>query len=507
MLSQARKGSVAVAADASPAWASRIPIDLLLVAGLTALAAVLRFATLTSQSYWFDEAQAAHEMQLSFGALMHTIGAQETSPPLYFVVAWLWAKVFGTGEAGLRSLSALAGTALIPVTYLCGRELVTRRAGVVAAGLAAISPFLIWYSQEAREYMLLGLLCGVSVLFFARCLRDSSSRNLACWAVASGLALLTHFFAGFLVAAEALWLLWALWRTRRRAVLSAVAAVVVVEAALLPLALSDAGHPLGWLTQFPLSTRIQQVPVTFAFNTLYRSSMVNWGLVGAAVLAAVLIVLLIAGADRDELRGAGIAAGVAAFVLLVPLLVALVGHDFYIARALIPAWVPLAVVVGAACTASRARLAGAALAAVLAASFIAASIRISDHPQYQRPNWRGVAAALGSASDRRAVVIADAQLATDPLEIYLPRVPWGGGGPGPVTVSEVDVVGSPYVTAAKRLPAGATLVSRRVVDGYLVQRFRLGQPWTLTPAQIGTRAASLSGSPSASPAVLIQRPA
>jgi uncharacterized membrane protein len=477
---------------------------LLLVVGLTALGAVLRFATLTSQSYWFDEAQAAHEMQLSFGALMHTIGAQETSPPLYFVVGWLWAKLFGTGEAGLRSLSALAGTALIPVTYLCGRALVTRRAGVVAAGLAAISPFLIWYSQEAREYMLLALLCGVSLLFFARSLRDPSARNLAWWAVASGLALLTHFFAGFLVAPEAAWLLGALWRTRRRAVLTAVAAVVVVEVALIPLAVSDVGHPLGWLTQFPLATRIKQVPVTFAAGTLYRSTMVNWGLLGAAVLVAVLIVLLVAGADRDELRGAGIAAALAAFVLIVPLLAALVGHDFYIARALIPAWAPLAVVIGAACTASRARLPGAALAAVLAVSFIAASIRISDHPQYQRPNWRGVATALGAASGQRAIVIADAQLATDPLEIYLPRVPWGGGGSAPVTVSEVDVVGSPYSAAVARGSAGAVLVSRRVVDGYLVRRFRLAQPWTLTPDQIGTRAATLSGSPSAAPAVLIQ---
>src|SRR2546421_4975366 len=153
MLSPARKGAVAVA-DASPAWASRIPIEWVVLAVITAIAGALRFATLTTQSYWFDEAQAAHEMQLSFGALMHTIGAQETSPPLYFVVAWLWAKVFGTGEAGLRSLSALAGTAAIPIAYLCGRELVSRRAGFVAAAPATVSPFLILYSQEAREYML-----------------------------------------------------------------------------------------------------------------------------------------------------------------------------------------------------------------------------------------------------------------------------------------------------------------------------------------------------------------
>ena len=78
-----------------------------MVAGLTVLAAALRFATLTHQSLWFDEAQAVHEMRLSLGAMLHAWSANEPNPPLYFVVAWPWTHVFGTGEAGLRSLSAV----------------------------------------------------------------------------------------------------------------------------------------------------------------------------------------------------------------------------------------------------------------------------------------------------------------------------------------------------------------------------------------------------------------
>jgi len=41
------------------------------VVGITAAAGALRFATLTSQSYWSDEAATAHEMQLSLGAMLH----------------------------------------------------------------------------------------------------------------------------------------------------------------------------------------------------------------------------------------------------------------------------------------------------------------------------------------------------------------------------------------------------------------------------------------------------
>ena len=127
---------------------------------MTILAAVLRFATITDQSYWLDESQAAHELHLSFGAMLGAWNANEWNPPLYFVLAWPWAKLFGTGEAGLRSFSALIGVAVVPITYLCGRELVSRRAGLVAAAFAAVNPFMIWYSQEAREYMLLVALSG-----------------------------------------------------------------------------------------------------------------------------------------------------------------------------------------------------------------------------------------------------------------------------------------------------------------------------------------------------------
>jgi hypothetical protein len=503
------KGAVAVAADAEPAGitgsgrAGSVSVEAWLLIGLTILAAVLRFATLSTQSYWFDEAQAAHEVSLSFGALVNTIGAQETSPPLYFALAWVWAKVFGTGEAGLRSLSALLGVAVVPITYLCARELVSRRAGLVAAALAAISPFMIWYSQEAREYMLLAVMSGLSLLFFARSLRDPSRRNLGLWALCSALALLTHFFAGFLVAPEALWLL---VRRRSRACVMAVGAVAVVEAALIPLAVSDTNHPLGWLTAFPLQSRIQQVPVTFALGTLYRSSAVNVSLLGAAILTGALIFLLVVGADRAQLRGAGIAAALAAFVLLVPLLFALIGHDFYIARALIPAWIPLAVVIGAACTAPRARVAGAALAVVMLGAFVWAQVKISDHGLYQRPDWRGVAAALGpSGSGPRAIVIYNDSLAIDPLKYYVHGVPWTEPGDAPVNVGEVDVVASSFDSTARRLPAGTRLIGRRDVAGYLVARFALAHPWVAPPAAIGARAGALLSAASPLPAVLIQR--
>ncbi len=502
MLVQARSDAAVAARTSRSVRVASGSVEAWLLAGVTAIAALLRFATLGAQSYWFDEAQAAHELHLSFGSMVSSMVVHETNPPLYFVLGWVWARLFGTGEVGLRSLSALLGTAVIPIAYLCGRELVSRRAGLVAAAFAALSPFMIWYSQEAREYMLLVLLSGASLLYFAKAWNTPSTRNVALWGVFSALAVLTHFFAGFLVAPEALWLLYVI---RNRAIAYAATAVAVVQLALVPLLLSQAGSTLlGFIAGTRLITRIQQVPVAFGLGNLYESPGARYGLLGAAVLAGAVIVLLLIGSDSRQLRGAGAAAALAAVVLLVPLVLALVGEDYYIPRALMPAWIPLAVVVAAACTAPRARVAGAVLAVIVLASFVYAQVKVSDSPQYQRPDWRGVATALGGASGTRAIVAYDGSLATDPLATYLPHVPWAEPSNGAVTVGELDVVGYRWQTVGRPLPAGARLISTKTVHDFVVDRFALEPSRSLTRAQVAAAAGSLLGPPVVGAAVLVQ---
>jgi mannosyltransferase len=502
MLVPARSDAAVAARTSRAVSVASVSTEAWLVVGLVILGGVLRFATLGAQSYWFDEAQAAHELHLSLGSMLSSMVDLETAPPLYFVLGWAWAHVFGADEVALRSLSALAGTALIPIAYLCGRELVSRRAGLLTAAFVAVSPFMIWYSQEAREYMLLAAFCGASLLCFVRASRDPSRRNLAWWALFSVLALLTHYFAGFLVAPEALWLLYI---ARNRASVIAVAVVGAVELALLPLLFGYATAStvgFSWVTGTHLSTRLQEVPVAFALGPPFDTSLLSYGLIGAAVVAGLLIALLLVGAEGRELRGAGVASGLAAVVLLVPLVLALLGTDYYIERALISAWLPLAIVLAAACTTRRLRVPGAILAGILLAGFAYGLIRISADARYQRPDWRGVAGALGSAPGPRAIVAYD-ELAADPLKLYLHGVPWSAPR-GPVNVEEVDVVGYSVQKVADPLPPGVRLLATRRVDTFLVARFSLEAPWRLTPNEIGSRAAGLLADGAPGQAVLVQ---
>ena len=212
------------------------------LAAIVAAGAVLRFATLDLQSYRYDEAvTVVRIIHPSLFDTLATVPKSESTPPLYYLLAWLWSRPFGIGEVGLRSLSALAGTASIAVVYLGAASLpLPRRAGLIAAAIVAVSPVAIWFSQDARAYALAFLLTALSFLFFARARRSGTRRDLAWWAACSALALATHYFAGFVVVPEAALLLWRSAERRRVAV--AVAAIVATGALLLPIAAAPGGE-------------------------------------------------------------------------------------------------------------------------------------------------------------------------------------------------------------------------------------------------------------------------
>src|SRR5438067_13566465 len=103
------------------------------MAALVVVATVIRIITIDNQSFWADEALTAYEAHLPFGAMLNTVAHVETTPPLYFILVWFWAKLFGTGAIALRSISTIAGIALVPIAFLSAHELVSRWAGVLAA--------------------------------------------------------------------------------------------------------------------------------------------------------------------------------------------------------------------------------------------------------------------------------------------------------------------------------------------------------------------------------------
>jgi mannosyltransferase len=388
---------------------------------LTALGAAMRFASLDVQSFHHDEViTAARVLPGSFGDMLDAVKRSESNPPLYYALAWGWGKAFGTGEVGLRSLSALFGVATVPLAYCIGAELSNRRAGLIAAGLIAVNPMLIWYSQEARSYAVLVFFCAASLLFFARALRSHGGRDLALWSLASALALCSHYFAVFAVAIEALWLLIAL-RARWRVVLPALAVVALVGLALVPL-ISAQVNPthIGWIEESLLSTRFFQTSVSFLIgetgHVIAEPPRERYALLPVILIAVALLLVAVRGSARER-RAALLGLTVGLGVAVLALIAALVGEDYVVERNLLPALLPLGVAAAVGFGVDRARRLGLLLAVALCAYWIAFGVHVTRTPNLQRPDFRALTEEIGSPRVPRAIVTW--KLAADPVRFYL----------------------------------------------------------------------------------------
>lgn len=378
------------------------------VAALTVFAAALRFATLDVQSFWSDEAVTASLLDQSFGRMVDAIPGSESTPPLYYVLAWVWTRAFGLGEVGLRSLSALAGTATVPAAYLVARRLGTERAALVTAALVAVNPLLWWYAQEARAYALLVLLTTVATAAFVNLL--VGRRGWVLWAVASALAVATHYFAAFVVVPQLAWLLWRAQSRRAfgRAPVAACATVVLTGLALVPLVIEQgSGARAAFISE---ST---SVPFRFAqsvkqFLVGYNAPLEVATTVAAITLAALALVILAARAESVERHGAAVVAWLAMAAVGLPLLLAVLGADYVISRNLLPGLVPALALLGIGFGARAAGRSGIVAAGVLAAVSLWATVAVAITAQYQRDNWRGAVDALGPPVRDRAVVVTPA---------------------------------------------------------------------------------------------------
>ena len=326
------------------------------LAALLLAAAVLRFSTLGLQSFWYDEAfTPVHVLHASLGATLRSMVHTENTPPLWYVLIWAFSRVFGTGAIALRLPSAVFGVVTVPVAWAIGRELTGRRAtAIAAAAFVAVNPLFVWYSQEARAYGLFVLMSALAMLCFLRARREPTPRRLAAFAASASLALLSHYFAAFLVAPMILLLLVRGHRTEngadRRASLIACGVVALVGLALLPLASAQGGHGAQWIGEWELSSRLQAIPQYYL--TGYMGAPLGHGielLVALPILAGLGYGLWSVLEPREE-RGALIALAIAACGVLLPILLVAFGLDYLAPRNLVAAMIPVSVLIAGQCS-------------------------------------------------------------------------------------------------------------------------------------------------------------
>jgi uncharacterized membrane protein len=141
-----------------------------------------------------------------------TITALETEdpqhPPLYYLAARLWAGVFGTSAAALRSLAAVFGVVvLLCVYWLCLELFASRQVALIAVALLAVSPFYVLYSQEAREYSLWTVAIMLAGILLLRGRRSAGFGVWVAYAVVVALSLYIYPLTGLVAIGFAVYML------------------------------------------------------------------------------------------------------------------------------------------------------------------------------------------------------------------------------------------------------------------------------------------------------------
>jgi uncharacterized membrane protein len=145
------------------------------------LAFLLRVVGLAARPLWYDEAFAVLFAEKGFSAMLAgtltTVqgAAADVHPIAYYSALNGWMQLAGESPVSVRALSVFAGVLTVALVYALGRHLFGRRAALIGMIVAAGSPFLIYYSQEARMYAPLALFCGLTVLCFLNATRTQTT--------------------------------------------------------------------------------------------------------------------------------------------------------------------------------------------------------------------------------------------------------------------------------------------------------------------------------------------
>lgn len=134
-----------------------------LLGGIVVLGVAIRAYGLGAESLWFDETFTATViLDRGLESILLDLPAEDPHPPLYYLLLELWTSVVGVSAVGLRSLSVFADALSMVLVYAVAARLYDRRVGLVATLLFALSPFYVWYAQEARMYALVTLFAVAS---------------------------------------------------------------------------------------------------------------------------------------------------------------------------------------------------------------------------------------------------------------------------------------------------------------------------------------------------------
>ena len=194
----------------------------------------------------------------SFSSMWDLIVNHEKTPPLGFILGWLTAHL-GDAARWMRLPSLIAGTATVPAVALLAKRCASPAAGIIAAALAATSPFLLFYGIEARAYGLAACLSCVALVLLVAASSGGNRWHWLGWTFAAAASVLSHYTAVFVLIASVIWVIFTRADCRRR-VIAACLGIALLVVWWVPSFVTQWGHSgseaqrIGNLAPLALST-------------------------------------------------------------------------------------------------------------------------------------------------------------------------------------------------------------------------------------------------------------
>jgi mannosyltransferase len=208
----------------------------LFFAGLLVLAAfAVRAVSLDAQSLWRDEVDALRFATVPWSEIFSSFARPGWNGPLYYLLLRGWIALAGTSEYAMRFFSLVFGVLCVPLVYALGRRLFDRQTGSLAALLVTASPYLAWYSQEAKMYALISFLTLLATYSLRRAVEEEKGWHW--WTAqlaATSLAFYSHILAALLIPVQVLvYFTW--WPQARKRWGGALVSLALLTLPYLPL--------------------------------------------------------------------------------------------------------------------------------------------------------------------------------------------------------------------------------------------------------------------------------
>jgi mannosyltransferase len=278
------------------------------------IAIILRIYRLTAQPLWLDE---IYSVQVSRQGLLSIFqnSLRVPNPPIYYIIQMLTSGLWNIqSEWGWRWLSVFWGVLTIAGFYLFCRRFSSRPASALASLIFAVSPFHIYYSQEARFYVFTTLLTVWSSILLADILSNPKSKTR--WialTILSLIGLYTSYIYLLIIGVQGFTLLvharqreWWIY-TAIITVFTGLAAFMIVPTisssvqnninsqplSLLASIQSLAGEPVRFGIKWQHWLMMGVVGVTALLGAFIATRQVKKGLLGSYIILQLLLPLLV----------------------------------------------------------------------------------------------------------------------------------------------------------------------------------------------------------------------